>query len=65
LVNKGLEEEVAFLEEANLIFNKMWQVSSPTAYLKFRTFIMGIKGNEDIFPEGVVFRGVEDYGGKP
>lgn len=65
LVNKGLEETVSFLEEANEIFNKMWIVSSPQMYLQFRTFIMGIKGNEDIFPEGVVFKGVEDYQGKP
>ena len=40
----------------------MWNVSKPKSYLKFRTFIMGVKGNEDtIFPNGVSYRGVEDH----
>lgn len=34
-------------------------------YLQFRTFIMGIKGNEDIFPQGVIFKGVDEFGGQP
>lgn len=29
--------------------SKMWHESSPKGYLNFRTFIMGIMGNEDIF----------------
>jgi indoleamine 2,3-dioxygenase len=32
----------------------------PRNYLNFRTFIMGIKGNEEIFPNGVVYKGVFD-----
>ena len=65
LVNKGLEETVAYLEEINGLFNSMWTQSSPAAYLKFRTFIMGIQGNEDIFQTGgVVYEGVEEYNGK-
>ena len=42
LVNKGLEETVAFLEEANDLFNRMWACSTPANYLQFRTFIMGV-----------------------
>lgn len=38
----------------------MWNESIPRNYLNFRTFIMGIKGNEEIFPNGVVYRGVYD-----
>ena len=38
----------------------MWKASSPRGYLGFRTFIMGITGNDDIFPSGVMYRGVDD-----
>ena len=36
------------------VFGDMWKASSPKGYLGFRTFIMGITGNDDIFPRGVV-----------
>jgi len=38
----------------------MWEESFPKAYLDFRTFIMGITGNDDIFPNGMVYKGVYD-----
>lgn len=39
----------------------MWNVSKPKNYLKFRTFIMGVKGNEDtIFPNGVTYEGLNE-----
>jgi hypothetical protein len=38
----------------------MWSESSPKNYLNFRTFIMGITGNDDIFPGGVLYKGVSD-----
>eukprot|EP00049_Salpingoeca_infusionum_P013395 m.250431 g.250431 ORF g.250431 m.250431 type:complete len:494 (+) comp15435_c0_seq1:477-1958(+) len=41
-------------------FSGMWHASSPKGYLQFRTFIMGQKGNDDIFPEGTTFKGVSD-----
>jgi indoleamine 2,3-dioxygenase len=44
----------------NDIFKKIWTVSSPKNYLDFRTFIMGTQGNEDIFPNGVLYKGVWD-----
>ena len=31
----------------------MWTASNPSNYNNFRTFIMGIKGNTDIFGSGV------------
>ena len=39
----------------------MWNVSKPKSYLKFRTFLMGVKGNEDIiFPNGVKYEGLDE-----
>ena len=35
----------------------MWQESAATRYLDYRTFIMGITGNKEIFPNGVVYKG--------
>ena len=37
---------------------KMWAASNPKNYNDFRVFIMGIKGNDSIFPNGVTFEGV-------
>ena len=44
----------------NEIFKKIWTVSAPKEYLEFRTFIMGVQGNDDIFPNGVLYHGVSD-----
>lgn len=44
----------------NDIFKRMWNVSTPAKYLNFRTFIMGIQGNDDIFPNGVTYKGCSD-----
>jgi indoleamine 2,3-dioxygenase len=41
----------------------MWNESIPRNYLNFRTFIMGIKGNNEIFPNGVIYQGV--YNNEP
>ena len=41
-------------------FSEMWNESSPKNYLNFRTYIMGITGNDDIFPGGVLYKGVSD-----
>lgn len=38
----------------------MWQASRWKHYNDFRVFIMGIKGNEEIFGEGVVYEGVSE-----
>ena len=60
LMNAGLKQHLETLEHMNNIFAKMWKMSSPTKYLNFRTFIMGIQGNDDIFPNGVLYKGVSD-----
>jgi indoleamine 2,3-dioxygenase len=38
----------------------MWKASNPKNYNNFRTFIMGIKGNTEIFGDGVVYEGVSE-----
>jgi len=42
------------------IMSAMWHESNPRGYLNFRTFIMGIQGNEDIFPNYVLYKGVSE-----
>lgn len=38
----------------------MWEASRWKHYNDFRVFIMGVKGNEEIFDEGVFYQGVYD-----
>ena len=38
----------------------MWRASRWKHYNDFRVFIMGIKGNEDLFDEGVIYEGVDE-----
>lgn len=38
----------------------MWKASRWRHYNDFRVFIMGIKGNEEIFDDGVIYEGVDD-----
>ena len=38
----------------------MWEASRWKHYNDFRVFIMGIKGNEEIFDEGIFYQGVYD-----
>jgi indoleamine 2,3-dioxygenase len=38
----------------------MWQASRWKHYNDFRVFIMGIKGNDEIFGDGVVYEGVSE-----
>lgn len=60
MVNKGLEMHHAFLTDIRQLFANMWKYSAPVSYLNFRTFIMGITGNDDIFPNGVIYEGCFD-----
>jgi indoleamine 2,3-dioxygenase len=59
-MNEGMELHLKTLQDMHQIMSKMWHESSPKGYLNFRTFIMGIQGNEDIFPNGVLYEGVSD-----
>ena len=38
----------------------MWKASRWKHYNDFRVFIMGIKGNEELFDEGVIYEGVDE-----
>ena len=60
LMNKGMLQHLETLQYMHKIMSHMWHESSPKGYLNFRTFIMGIQGNEDIFPNGVLYEGVSE-----
>ena len=60
LTNKGMELTLDTLQTMHRIMSHMWHESNPKGYLNFRTFIMGITGNDDIFPNGVLYEGVSD-----
>lgn len=53
------------LEHINRSRREMWRASRPERYNDFRVFIMGITGNESLFGPGVIYEGVEKFGGKP
>lgn len=48
------------MEEINKRRREMWSASRPSHYNDFRVFIMGIKGNADLFGEGLVYEGCFD-----
>jgi len=51
----SLEQVVNVLCDINTSRRKMWEVSRCSHYNDFRVYIMGIKGNKDIFPNGVIY----------
>jgi indoleamine 2,3-dioxygenase len=55
-----MEDHLKVMQEMYRIMSSMWHESSPAGYLNFRTFIMGVKGNEDIFPNDVLYKGVSE-----
>lgn len=42
LMNEGIQQHLDTLNLMNDIFKRMWNVSTATNYLNFRTFIMGV-----------------------
>jgi len=50
-----LHSLVKVLKDMNLSRKQMWKASRSAHYNDFRVFIMGIKGNTDIFPNGVIY----------
>ena len=48
------------LNKMNTRRKLMWEASRWKHYNDFRVFIMGIKGNQDIFPNGLLYEGVWD-----
>lgn len=59
-LEQALRDHAQFLKDIYEIFVQMWVSSSPRGYLGFRTFIMGITGNDSIFPRGVIYQGVDE-----
>ncbi|KAJ3313261.1 hypothetical protein HDV04_002245 [Boothiomyces sp. JEL0838] len=57
--NHNLNAIVDTMKTINGVMEDMWAESHPADYLKFRTFIMGIKGQNEMFPNGVVYEGVD------
>ncbi|KAK3301335.1 uncharacterized protein B0H64DRAFT_370468 [Chaetomium fimeti] len=62
--NAGLTQVLTAMRKVNATMETMWARSRPTQYTSFRTFIFGITA-QSMFPEGVVYEGVEELGGKP
>lgn len=51
---------VSTMQTINKSMETMWNRSLPSDYLKFRTFILGTKNQEKVFPKGVRYEGVGD-----
>lgn len=51
----GLERILDTFSQMNVRRQTMWKASNPKNYNDFRTFIMGITGNDSIFGDGVVY----------
>jgi indoleamine 2,3-dioxygenase len=60
MVNEGMNEHLKCLKDMYDIMSTMWHETNPKNYLNYRTFIMGIQGNDDIFPGGVLYKGVSE-----
>ena len=59
-VNKSLNNCLSSMKNINERRQIMWEASRWKHYNDFRVFIMGIKGNEEIFGDGVVYEGVSE-----
>ena len=58
--NQSLKNFLSSMKGINERRQIMWQASRWKHYNDFRVFIMGIKGNEEIFGDGVVYEGVSE-----
>ncbi|KAK3988638.1 hypothetical protein QBC44DRAFT_343136 [Cladorrhinum sp. PSN332] len=63
-LNAGMSQMLSSLVKINTAMETMWARSKPRSYTSFRTFIFGIT-SQSMFPSGVVYEGVEEYGGVP
>jgi indoleamine 2,3-dioxygenase len=57
LFNEQMKRVLFSARDINLSMEQMWKRSKPADYLKYRTFIMGTKGQEEMFPKGVMYEG--------
>lgn len=53
------------IQSMNSRRREMWEASRHERYNDFRVFIMGIKGNNKIFGDGVVYEGCDDLNPSP
>jgi indoleamine 2,3-dioxygenase len=67
VVNYGLSKDNdslyrcgKIMEEMNSRRKEMWVASNHTRYNDFRVFIMGIKGNDELFGQGVLYQNCFD-----
>ena len=59
-VNKSLNNCLSSMKNINERRQIMWEASRWKHYNDFRVFIMGIKGNNEIFGDGVIYEGVSE-----
>ena len=59
-VNQSLNNCLSSMKNINERRQIMWQASRWKHYNDFRVFIMGIKGNEEIFGDGVIYEGISE-----
>ena len=59
-VNNSLKKCLSSMKKINERRQIMWQASRWKHYNDFRVFIMGIKGNDEIFGDGVIYEGVSE-----
>lgn len=59
-IEKGYKLNYEAMKKCNERRLQMYKASSPKNYHELRMFIMGSKGNKDIFGEGVLYEGVSD-----
>ena len=59
-VNQSLNNCLSSMKSINERRQIMWQASRWKHYNDFRVFIMGIKGNDEIFGNGVIYEGVSE-----
>jgi indoleamine 2,3-dioxygenase len=45
------------MKKINTVMETMWSKSLPQDYTSFRAFIMGTKGQSEMFPNGVIYEG--------
>jgi len=60
LTIKWLKQNHMTMVEMNERRREMWKASRWQHYNDFRVFIMGVKGNEELFGDGVIYQGVWD-----
>ena len=59
-VNQSLNNCLSSMKSINARRQIMWEASRWKHYNDFRVFIMGIKGNDEIFGDGVIYEGVSE-----